>query len=146
MIKVLVMCHANRYRSPLAAAFLAEHKNLEVRSAGFMRSGLRAGKPVREAAAKLGLDIESHYSTEISQPLLQWATHVLLMNDVHWKKLRLRYGRRLGQVQALLGSFLDPQVMSIPDLAFIKQHTPEFDRVVGMIGDACDNFAKTYAR
>lgn len=139
--RVLVMCHANRYRSPLAAAFLSRCKHLDVRSAGFKPSGLRAGKPVRESAKALGFDLEDHRSTEVGLDLMVWAEYVLVMNPTQLDKLEA-FDRVRGQQRRLLGSYLDQIVTSIPDLGFINPAIPEFDRVVGMIQQATTKFAE----
>ncbi len=141
-IRVLVCCHANRYRSPLAEVFLKQHPHLEVRSAGFQRSGLRAGKPVREAARRLGFDLEGHRSTELSQELVDWADWILVMNPTQLDRLAGGFSLPHEGKQGLLGNYFDQRVESIPDLGFIRGGTPGFDAVVGMIQDASENFAQ----
>jgi protein-tyrosine-phosphatase len=140
--KILTVCHANRFRSPLAEVFLKRYPHLEVRSAGFQRSGLRAGKPVREAARRLGFDLETHRSTELSQELVDWADYVILMNPTQLDRLAGGFFLPHDQKQTVLGRYLSQCVEGIPDLGFIRGGTPEFDRVVSMIKDATENLAK----
>ena len=141
--KVLVCCHANRYRSPLAAAFLSRHKHLDVRSAGFLPSGRPAGKPIREVAARMGYDISEHRSTQLSQELVDWAHKVVVMNPTQQRKLEEMFGKLTSKrTYVLLGEYYEPLVASIPDLGFISAGTDEFDRVVGMIKKASENLAK----
>jgi protein-tyrosine-phosphatase len=96
---------------------------------------------VREAACRLGFDLEEHRSTELSQELVDWADTVVVMNPTQQRKLLEIFGPpSKGCVP--LGWYLDPMIESIPDLGFIRGDSPEFDRVVGMIKDATENLAK----
>jgi protein-tyrosine phosphatase len=139
--RILIVCHANRFRSPLAEAFLRSYPHLEVRSAGFQRSGLRAGKPVREVARRLGFDLEGHRSTELSRELIDWADIVVVMNPTQQDRLAGRFVIDDWEPH-LLGQYLYPDVDSIPDLGFIRGNTPEFERVVRMIEEACKGLAR----
>ena len=140
--RILVLCAANRYRSPLAAAFLGRYSHLDVRSAGFKPGGLRAGKPVRDAARELGFNLEDHRSVEVSQELMSWAQFVIVMNPTQLQKLTELFGVSNRPHRALLGSYLDRAVPSIPDLGFINLTSPDFGRVVGMIRDATGKVAE----
>jgi protein-tyrosine-phosphatase len=145
MHHVLVLCHANRYRSPLVAAFLAR-EGLHVRSAGFMRSGLRAGKPVRDVAKLYGLDINDHVSTQVDDTLMAWATDVVLMNRTHLLKLELLYPCKGSQQRVLLGGYANPPANSIPDLAYINPRSPKYALVIGLIGQASRCYAASLTR
>lgn len=140
--KLVILCAANRYRSPLAAAFLGRYSHLDVRSAGFKPGGLRAGKPVREAARGFGFDLEDHRSVEVSRELMDWASYVVVMNPTQLDKLTGLFGPAKRERRVLLGSYLNFMVQSIPDLGFINGSSPEFGRVVSMIKDATTNLAE----
>ena len=138
--KVLILCAANRYRSPLAAAFLGRYSHLDVRSAGFNPGGKRAGKPVRDEATRLGFDLGEHRSVQIVQALGDWASIIVVMNPTQLEKINTMFG--VSNRHKLLGSYLTPKVDAIPDLGFISAGSPDFERVVGMIKDATGNLAE----
>ena len=109
-----------------------------------MRAGLRAGKPIRDAAHRLGFDLEAHRSTMVDIPLMDWADVVVLMNPTHQLKLAMRFGNnRKGQMWVLLGHFANPQKDSVPDPAFISPQNPKFAEVVRMIVVASNALAVT---
>lgn len=140
--RVLVVCHANRYRSPLAAAFLGRYSHLDVRSAGFKPGGVRVGKPVRDIAKTLGFDLEAHRSVQVNPVLIEWADVIAVMNPTQLEKLMELFPKVVaGQNRVLLGSCLPERVYSIPDLGFINPRDKLFDDVVGMIRDATAGFA-----
>ncbi len=138
--KVLVTCLANRYRSPLAAVFLSRYPHIDTRSAGFKPGGLKAGKPVRDVAKRLGFDLEDHRSTQLVASHGDWADIIIAMSPTHLEKLSHMFGASTHI--KLLGDFLEPRVGSIPDLGFISPGMPEFPRVVGMIKEATGNLAE----
>lgn len=138
-MRILCLCYANRWRSPLAAALLAREGFL-VRSAGFQKPGLRAGKPVREAAKKLGLDLEEHRSQIVTQEIVNWAELIVLMNDSHVERLRKDCVLSARVTTVKLGYYAQPAVPSIKDLAFLQGR--EFDAGVEVIQTAVAGLAK----
>lgn len=130
--RVLVVCHGNLYRSPLAASVLATAGNLEVRSAGFTKAGRRAAKRMRLAAASLGHDLEQHRSAVVDAECLSWADLVIYMDSGNRKRLvdAMRY-HGVRRPYACLGSYCIPPRRSIRDPAFVRDRE-EFTRL------ACD--------
>lgn len=149
MTRVLVVCHGNINRSPLCAAVLARHPELEVRQAA-LKSWRRpdwrdepASKKMRDAAIELGLNLERHRSTAISQELLRWAQIVIYMDGGNKARLEAMLDEAGDFTTELrcLGEFADPPVGRIPDPAFIKRG-PEFHDVVLLIYRASEALGK----
>jgi protein-tyrosine-phosphatase len=88
-MNVLVLCHANRWRSALVHGYLAElvrqdrlcGYNIQLRSAGFKEAGRPAGKPIRDVALELGFSLESHRSRLISVDDVLWADLIVHMGS-----------------------------------------------------------------
>ena len=119
--KVLVICHGNKWRSPMAAAALAASGAAEVKSAGFRKAGDRAAKRVRLLASVLGHDLEEHRSALVAPDLLAWADVVVYMDGGNRKRLEDAM-RAAGIVKpyACLGAWCDPPRDRIPDPAFVS--------------------------
>lgn len=82
--RVVVLCLANRCRSPLAGAMLSREVRLhqlpvDVVSAGFGHPGLPATTATVDTAAGLDLDLRSHASRRVDRGLLAGADLVLGM-------------------------------------------------------------------
>lgn len=139
-MNVLVLCLANRYRSPLVAAALktALGHGHDVVSAGFKPGGALAGKSVRDYAGLKGWNLSHHYSREVTAIMVNRAHVVVLMNRKHLRLLNERFGAPPeGQRRLLLGDFADPVLKGIPDPAFIPAGSPAFLAVAdGMVGAA----------
>lgn len=89
-MKVLVLCHANRWRSPLCAALLRKARpDLDVLSAGFKESGHRAALPIREVGEGMGvgLDLAEHRSTKVIRLMVDQADLVIYMDGGQRKRL-----------------------------------------------------------
>jgi protein-tyrosine phosphatase len=90
--RVLVVCTANRCRSPLAAALLREllargHPHVRVGSAGFGDAGAKATAHTIEAGNVLGLDLTEHRSRVVARSLLRRADLILGMERLHVREL-----------------------------------------------------------
>lgn len=83
-----MLCHANRWRSPLCAALLRKARpDLEVLSGGFKESGHRAALPIREAAEGMGLDLAEHRSTQVIRFMVDQADLVIYMDGGQLRRL-----------------------------------------------------------
>lgn len=83
-MRVLVICSANRCRSPMGAALLQRHADalgapLEVASAGFGAAGYPAEPETVAAMAEVGVDLSQHRSRQLDRALLEDAGLVLTM-------------------------------------------------------------------
>lgn len=140
MSRILVLCHGNINRSPLAAAVLRTYPGLEVKEAALKSWNNRAWKPerasrkMRDAALELGFNLEEHRSTAIYPALYGWADTVVYMDGGNLKRLDafLEQHGFAGKC-VCLGHYGTPPVSRIPDPAFIKRGTQEFHDVVQLI-------------
>ena len=132
-MKVLVLCHGNKYRSPLCMAWL-RHYGVEAESMGFVRPDQRAAKPIRIIAAKQGLDLESHRSRVVTKDQLKSYDVVVWMSLSNLKRLILLSpgGPSPGCAWVCLGAYLDPP-QPIKDPAFLNPRLSGFKLVVSMI-------------
>ena len=90
--RILVICSANRCRSPLAAALLRDHlvgrsPEAHVASAGFGDAGAPATSATVEAASALGLDLAEHRSRAVESALLVRADLILTMERYHVREV-----------------------------------------------------------
>jgi protein-tyrosine phosphatase len=85
-MNVLVMCTANRCRSPIVEGLLKRAVSsypIGVSSAGFLESGHRAPSEGIRAVAKAGVDISSHISRQVTVELLDEADLIIVMEVAH---------------------------------------------------------------
>lgn len=87
-MRVLVICTANRCRSPMAAALLERHAEqtgapLEVTSAGFGPPGYPAEPETVAAMAEIGIDLSGHRSRQLDQTTLENADLAITMTRQH---------------------------------------------------------------
>ncbi len=87
---VLIICHGNIYRSPLAAALLAARRpDLEVWSAGFHhRADRRTPAEFTDLVRGLGVDMTRHRSRVVDRALLDTAQLVVIMDRRNAAALR----------------------------------------------------------
>lgn len=86
--RVLVVCTANRCRSPLAAALLREALDVrtvgvEVRTAGLLDDGLPATEATVAVAARRGVDLGGHRSARVDPTDVSAADLVIGMERLH---------------------------------------------------------------
>lgn len=144
-MNVLVLCHANRWRSPLAAVILKHHgpSTLTVKSAGFKEADKRAAKPIRDAAAARGYDLEAHRSQLATRELLFWADLVVYMDGGNYKRLASLLNGSFPSVDvACLGQWAKPPVNRVPDPAFMAKASQEFADTVDLIEEAARNLGQ----
>ena len=79
--RIVVMCTANRVRSPFAGMYLARRlqERVNVISRGVMESGIGCPSEAIEAAALHGLDLSRHRAQPVTVPELLGADLVLTM-------------------------------------------------------------------
>lgn len=85
---MLVVCHGNICRSPLAGVALSRVLGEEsVRSRGFGEEGKRAAKKVRVYAAEHGYDLENHRSQQVTQEDICWCSVCVYMDAGNLRRL-----------------------------------------------------------
>lgn len=94
---ILVVCTANRCRSPMGEVILADalrkigRSDVQVDSAGFMEDGIGAERESAEAVIEIGLTLSAHRSRKLSKELVQDADLILTMERAHVRELAVRY-------------------------------------------------------
>jgi len=87
--RYLFVCTANINRSPTAATWAEHHLanrfvSADVRSAGVAAwNGAEAGAYAIDVMRELGMDMRGHRSQPISEELLRWADHIVVMEPAH---------------------------------------------------------------
>lgn len=132
MPSVLFLCTANRFRSPLAAAFL--RRNLaelemsaawQITSAGtWATPGLPVMPGVAQAAREFGLDLSSHRSTRISADLLAGYDLIVVMQSSQREALLTEYPHLQERVY-LLSDIAERRTYDIPDALGSQQEMLE---------------------
>lgn len=106
---VLVVCHGNICRSPVAGALLAQGLTpygIAVTSAGFIGFNRPAPPFAIAAAARHGLDLADHRSQPVTAAIARTADLVVVMEPNQQRTVMERFGRRAQDV-IMLGD-LDP--------------------------------------
>jgi protein-tyrosine-phosphatase len=122
MPSVLFVCTANRFRSPLAAAFLARALtdmgiagDWRVGSAGtWAIPGQPALLPVSQAARRFGIDLSGHRATRVSRKVLSAYDLILVMEAGHREAL-LTELPELKERLYLLSEVVERRSYGIPD-------------------------------
>jgi len=126
---ILVVCHGNIIRSPMAAALLRMRAArvaplaLEVFSAGTSaREGGPADPRAIVAAQELGIDLRSHQAQRLTPALVQRADLVIAMDFVNEATI-IALAPAAAKKTVLLGAFRDPG--EIPSLEIADPYTGE---------------------
>jgi len=122
MPSVLFVCTANRFRSPLAAAFFQQKLGSSVRaspwsvdSAGTWTStGLQVLPEALSIARKQGLDLSGHRSKLVSEALLSTQDLILVMESGHREALQNEFPLISDRVY-LLSQVTEGRFYDIPD-------------------------------
>jgi len=118
-LRLLFVCSGNLCRSPMAAG-LARHEaaerglDVEVRSCGTIaQDGFPASENGVVACDELGVDISDHRSQHLSKELVEWADHVLVMEEGHVLSVNALDWRAPFKTWSL-GSFVDKKRIDDP--------------------------------
>jgi protein-tyrosine-phosphatase len=131
--KVLVVCHGNINRSPVAAAVLAE-AGVPFRSRGLKPGG--SNKPagrIQKVAAAMGYDLSTHRATAVTQEDLDWADVILYMDSGNYDRLR---AANVPPAKLLCLAACDSSYAksaTIRDPAFWRNGDPRIEQVVAQI-------------
>lgn len=107
---LLMVCTANMCRSPMAEGLARDYaarrgRDIEVRSAAVEAfSGHPAHRHSIWAMEEIGVDIRGHVGQQVTEELMAWADHVLVMELRHASALRDRFGDYADKV-VLIGPF-----------------------------------------
>lgn len=122
MPSVLFVCTANRFRSPLAAAFLTKSLTdmgvanaWRVGSAGtWATPGQPALLPVSQAALAFGIDLSGHRSTRVSRKVLAAYDLILVMQAGHREALVTEFPEVRERLY-LLSDIVERRSYDVPD-------------------------------
>ena len=96
--ELLLVCTANRCRSPIAEALLrvrlSADPGLSVQSAGLLPGGLPVPGDALVRMDRLGVDLSGHRSVQVSDTMLVHASLILVMTR-HHARLLIDHDRRL---------------------------------------------------
>ena len=141
MMNVLVVCHGNICRSPVAAGIMFDkYDHLDVRQGGFIKPGRRSPPKVRRwAEDNLHIDLGLHRSRLATKDDIAWAHTVLYMdggNLRHLVELNGSYSSKF----LCLASYIKQDRLADPN--FLAEDRPEFQRAMQAVADAAFAFAK----
>ncbi|MFM0502658.1 arsenate reductase/protein-tyrosine-phosphatase family protein [Paraburkholderia caffeinilytica] len=119
---VLMVCHGNLCRSPMAAALLQQRvEGLRVGSAGL---AAEVGQPAATEAvavlSEMGIDIQAHRATQLTRQLANDAELILTMTAAQTRSLQSLYPLMRGRIFSIRG-FDDADIddpMGMPISAF----------------------------
>lgn len=141
MRRLLVICHGNICRSPVAEVLLANRlPALEVRSAGIAADdGGKANEAAGRAAGRLGLSLADHRTRHLREDDLDWADLVLGMEGRHTAAVAQRWPGSRAKLR-LLGDFLPAPPHRLQD----PWGEPDtvFDEVFGRLANAVEQLAR----
>lgn len=127
-MKILVLCHGNKYRSPTCEVVLKK-LGMEVESAGFAYPKQRAAKSIRDTLRPFGYDLEEHRSRVVTKEMVDTADLILYMDGGNLKRLAAQFPYALNKARCL-ASYINKK--RIPDPAFAPNPL-EFSKIVDMI-------------
>src|SRR5512139_3130406 len=132
MPSILFVCMANRFRSPLAAAFFrqrmeerAGYGSWNVSSAGtWAEPGLPVLEQLMEIARQYGLDLSGHRSRRVDRELLAGYDLVLVMQASQQEALLIEFPEFRRSIQ-LLSKVVESRIYDIPDPSGRGEDMPE---------------------
>lgn len=141
-MKILVLCHCNAFRSPVAMAVLRQ-RGFEVQGAGFSDLAAKhipAAKKVRDVAATYNLDLSQHRSQQVTKEMIDWADKIIIMDGGNKSRFYTRYHYKPERSKLLeLGSVAG--LKRIPDPAFMRRDSDQLKQTVKLIIDCSNKLA-----
>jgi protein-tyrosine-phosphatase len=130
MPSILFVCTANRFRSPLAAAWFQKHlggqadaRDWSVGSAGTWAEPGQAVVPsAKWMAEHFGLDLGAHRAQRVSGELLAQYDLILVMENSHRESLLVEFPELEGRV-LLLAQVAAGQAYDVPDPGVVPDET-----------------------
>lgn len=105
--KVLFVCTANQQRSPTAERMYADDPRFEVKSAG----------------------TDAFFGSEVTARDLTWADLVVVMEERHEQKIRMRYPEESGTTRIVALGI--PDIYQFMETALQREIKERFEAVVG---------------
>lgn len=140
-LNVLVLCHGNICRSPLAAAVLAKHLGKEhVRSRackGYQEGRTRppAAKKVRDFGEAQGYDLSQHRASTVEPGDRDWADLILYMDEGNRERMGEFMDSHHWDKTRCLGEYIG--VSKIPDPNYTPRG-PELIRMLELVVKAAE--------
>jgi protein-tyrosine phosphatase len=138
---VLVLCHGNINRSPLAGAVLEAMMGGPeyVRSRALKPNAQGpATKKVREFASLRGFDLSQHRAQTVSVDDMMWADLVVYMDGGNLKRIQNQFPAVLDKSYCLAHAIGQAR---IPDPAFMKRGSSKLNQVLADIMECAQNLA-----
>lgn len=146
-MRTLVLDYGDTTLGPLVAASLRRHlpRHL-VSSAGFLTGGRRPPPKLRDAAARLGIDIEFHRSSVASPGLVSWAELILMPDEgLRPRVLGISGAGCISQKLRVLGTFASPVVARFSDPTAFRVGTAGFQEALELIVNTASAVGKLIA-
>lgn len=149
---ILVLCHGNICRSPMAAALMGKHGLTGVGAAGFKEGGARSPKKMREwLLENEGIDLDKHRAIQVTVDMILRAERILYMDGGQLKKLQALWKEngleeKKGPLENFcepLGRYLNEPQERIGDPMFAgNKDDPRFIAIMHQLIEASGNFVK----
>lgn len=145
MPKIIFVCTANRYRSPIAQACFRRELSLhnradqwQVLSAGtWAVDGMPAASEAIHQASRLGLDISGHRSQIITPELVRTADLIIVMERGHQEALQIEFPDSAYKVR-LLSEAATGNSYNVPDPAVSGSDDGVPEEISGLIHNGFD--------
>lgn len=146
-MKVLVLCHGNRWRSVICKAALSKlSPAVELDSAGFRYPGNKPALSIQNLCwDELGVDVSEHRSKVVTAGHIQWADHIIYMDGGNKRRLLEGFGEQISVQKKDIHLLADywtgtPKVTRIEDPAFVPSDDPRFRHIFDIIVNSSINF------
>lgn len=147
---VLILCHGNICRSPVAAAVMEQAGFSDIETAGFKpEQGKKSPKKVRDyMLGNCSIDLEKHRSKAVTPEMLETAELVLYMDGGQAKRLEALWASHgLEEKRGPWVNFCEPLARylkepgdKIGDPMFQKGGSEEFNLIMRQLIEASRNF------
>lgn len=148
---VLIVCHGNICRSPVAASIMRQCGFNDVATAGFKPDGAKSPKKVRDWLEQYnGDNLKEHRATQLTREAARNAELILYMDGGQKARLAEFWeASGLNEERGPMESFCEPlaRYLNTPDdrigdPMFQKGDSPEFTKIMHQLEEAATNFVK----